>query len=343
MRRLIGFAMALVSGLLWAADLAACTTAIVRAEASASGRPMIWKQRDAEERNNHLQHFQGPKYAFTGIVDRNLPTQVWDGANEAGFLIANNLSYNLRPDSLAGKKMRAGHIMKEALGRCATVDEFEAYLREMTEPRYVTANFAVADAMGGAAYFETWDYGYTRYDVPEGGILFRTNYSYSGTHGKGSGHGRHDLMDYLTALHGPSGYTPEWFFECGRTIPIARQSTVSCVVLEGGTDPVIWAAVGNPRVCYAIPVWVAAADEIPLCLRDGSEANLLAVALKESDPKTIENKVVPAVKKAERKEMRLGRALDARIRREGFDAEAVRRYNREADRRFARFQKKMQP
>ena len=46
MRRIIGFALAF-AGLVWAADLAACTTAIVRAGASASGRPMIWnKARD---------------------------------------------------------------------------------------------------------------------------------------------------------------------------------------------------------------------------------------------------------------------------------------------------------
>ena len=156
MRRIIGFALAF-AGLVWAADLAACTTAIVRAGASASGRPMIWKQRDAEERNNYVKHFQGPRYAFTGIVDKGREDQVWDGANEAGFLIANNLSYNLRPDSLAGRKMRAGVVMKEALGRCRTVDEFEDYLKEMPEPRYVTANFAVADAAGGAAYSATWD------------------------------------------------------------------------------------------------------------------------------------------------------------------------------------------
>ena len=342
MKRRIGFALAF-AGLLWAADLAACTTAIVRAEASASRRPMIWKQRDADERNNHIQHFQGAKYAFTGIIDRNRPSMVWDGANTAGFLIANNLSYNLRPDSLAGRKMRAGAIMKEALGTCRTVDEFEAYLKEMPEPRLVTANFAVADAEGGAAYFETWDYGYTRYDVPEGGILFRTNYSYSGFDGKGKGYGRHDLMTYLTGLHGPRDYTPEWFFQCGRTVPIARPTTVSCVVMEGGADPLIWAAVGYTPTCYAIPVWVAAGTDIPLCLRDGSEANLLAVKLKGTDPKTLDSKIIPAVRKAECSEMRRGRRLDARFRRDGFDREAVRRFNREADRRFARFQKKMQP
>ena len=343
MRRLFPVVALALWGLLWAADLAACTTAIVRAEASASGRPLIWKQRDADERNNYIKHFQGPRYAFTGIVDAGRENQVWDGANEAGFLIANNLSYNLRPDSLAGTKMRAGAIMREALGICRTVDEFEEYLKEMPQPRHVTANFAVADAEGGAAYFETWDYGYTRYDVPEGGMLFRTNYSYSGTNGKGSGHGRHDLMEYLTALHGPSGYTPEWFLRIGRIVPIARPNTVSSVVLEGGGSPVLWAAIGYTPACYALPVWVAAGDDIPCCLQAGSAAHALAVALKGSEPIDFQSRIIPAVQKAERKELRCGQRLDERFRRRGFDAEAVRSYNREADRRFARFQKRMQP
>ena len=342
MRRIIGFALAF-AGLLWAADLAACTTAIVRAGASASGRPMIWKQRDAEERNNYVKHFQGPRYAFTGIVDKGREDQVWDGANEAGFLIANNLSYNLRPDSLAGRKMRAGVLMKEALGRCRTVDEFEDYLKEMPEPRYVTANFAVADAEGGAAYFETWDYGYTRYDVPENGILYRTNYSVSGFSGKGKGYGRMDLMNYLTSLHGPTGYTPEWFLRIGRIVPIARPTTVSSVVLEGGAEPVLWAAVGYTPACYAVPVWVAAGAEIPAFLGEGSAANALAVALKKSEPFDFQSRIIPSVQKAERKEMRCGERLDERFRSRGFDADALRKYNREAERRFARFQKKMQP
>ena len=41
--------------------------------------------------------------------------------------------------------------------------------------------------------------------------------------------------------------------------------------------------------------------------------------------------------------MRCGERLDERFRSRGFDADALRKYNREAERRFARFQKKMQP
>lgn len=51
--------LALLGG---AGDLRACTTAIVSAEASANGRPMIWKQRDASNIYNCLRHVSGPRY-----------------------------------------------------------------------------------------------------------------------------------------------------------------------------------------------------------------------------------------------------------------------------------------
>ena len=308
----------------------ACTTAIVRAEASASGRPLLWKQRDTERQGNALRHFKGERYAFTGLVDEGHEAEVWDGANETGFIIANNLSYNLRPDSLSGRKMTAGIIMKKALGCCATVDEFEALLAAMPEPRYVSANFAVVDAVGGAAYIECWDYGYRRYDVPESGMAFRTNYSYSGFPKHGRGYGRHDLMENLTTLHGPTGYTPEWFFGVGRQIPIARPTTTSCLVFEGGKDVTIWAAPGYTPACYPVAAWVKAGDELPACLRSGEGMFRAARLLQEGrTPTDFARSIIPRMEKAQRTEFRQGRRAEKRG-----TLEAIRKYNTEADRRF---------
>ena len=78
-----------------------CTTAIVSAGASRTGRPMIWKQRDGDV-YTCVAHVRGPKYAYTGLfltVD-TLYRKAYAGVNEAGFAIANNLSYNVRPDSV---------------------------------------------------------------------------------------------------------------------------------------------------------------------------------------------------------------------------------------------------
>ncbi|MBQ2103208.1 MAG: hypothetical protein II479_06550, partial [Bacteroidales bacterium] len=63
----------------------------------------------------------------------------------------------------------------------------------------------------------------------------------------------------------------------------------------------------------------------------------------KSEPFDFQSRIIPSVQKAERKEMRCGERLDERFRSRGFDADALRKYNREAERRFARFQKKMQP
>ena len=57
------FLCACVMCLLCASDALACTTAAVSSGASASGRPMLWKQRDTSDPYNRLVHVTGGKYA----------------------------------------------------------------------------------------------------------------------------------------------------------------------------------------------------------------------------------------------------------------------------------------
>ena len=47
----------------------ACTTAIVSAEASASGRPLLWKQRDTDNPHNVVAYVSGGKYAYTAVFN----------------------------------------------------------------------------------------------------------------------------------------------------------------------------------------------------------------------------------------------------------------------------------
>ena len=64
MKRLWIIAAALLLG----ADLLACTTAVVSAGASASGRPMLWKQRDASDPYNRIVHVKdGVQIAYTAL------------------------------------------------------------------------------------------------------------------------------------------------------------------------------------------------------------------------------------------------------------------------------------
>ena len=75
----------------------ACTTAIISAEASGTGRPLLWKHRDTDEYYNHIEYLKGEKYSFTALVNSKdeVYEEVWAGANEKGFVIANNVSYSI--------------------------------------------------------------------------------------------------------------------------------------------------------------------------------------------------------------------------------------------------------
>ena len=74
----------------------------------------------------------------------------------AGFGIMNSASYNLKlNDDTTKISDLEGMIMKMALERCATLEDFEKMLNDLPKPLGVEANFGVIDANGGAAYYET--------------------------------------------------------------------------------------------------------------------------------------------------------------------------------------------
>ena len=378
---------------------AACTTAIVSAGASESGRPMIWKQRDASGEFNTIAYVRGEKYHYTALLPSLRKDAVPDakgaitvsrayaGINEVGFAIANNLSYNLRPDSL-GFDTNNGEMMALALGTCRTLEDFAALLDSDARPDALSANFCVIDACGGAAYFEVSDTAYVRFDVPEGGYLYRTNYSLSGDEGRGKGFARYATIEELMARRAGKGlrvrrrFNPGFFLEVGRSFVnvlnggdalrgrrdgylyehefIARSSTAGAVVIEGVAPGervdggVMWCAPGYPPCCYAVPVWVAAGAEIPEMLTGETDANRLSVELKHSlSPLkwpggskylTVKplRKILRQVFKAELRELKAGRRLDRRFRREGFDAASVAAYNAAAVARFESFKKKVE-
>jgi hypothetical protein len=342
---------------------------------------MIWKQRDAADDYNRLVHVRGAKYAFTALFPTAdiRCTKAYAGINEVGFAISNNLTYNLRPDSLGVAGTRNGEWMTLALGNCRTVEEFEAMLAAEAHPMRLCSNFAVIDAWGGAAYFEVSDTAYVRFDVPPGGYLFRTNYSLSGDPSRGRGFARYATMERQMAAQARRGFTPAFFLETGRTFRnvltgeddlrtvsgdylyehdfIPRSTTTASVVIEGvapfgqADGGILWCAPGYTPCCYAVPVWVAAGERIPAMLAGEAPANRLAVALKRSirplewDEKYLYVKslrtILKEVRKAERTELRAGRRLRTDMDRNGFDPVAVERYNTEAALRFARFRERM--
>lgn len=369
----------LAIALLFSVDALACTTAIVSAGASADGRPMIWKQRDASNGFNTIAHIKGAKYSYTALLaTQESSNKAYAGINEAGFAIANNLSYNLRPDSL-GFNTRNGLLMAEALGSCASLEEFAALLDSREIPMHISSNFAVIDAYGGAAYFEVSDTAYVRYDVPEGGYLFRTNYSLSGDEDRGKGFARYITMEELMEKKGGK-FDPAFFFRTGRSFInvldggnamrfrrndyiyshdfIPRVSTTGAVVIVGADDEssadegMMWCAPGYTPCSYAIPVWVKAGEALPTVVSGDAPGSRLAAELKalispfewKGGEKYLQVKplrrIMRIVRRYERKELREGRKLARIFSRNGFDAALVEEYNAAAEARFESFKQR---
>ncbi len=287
-------------------NLPACTTAIVSAEASATGRPLLWKQRDTGSPYNTVVFIcsTDSTYAYTGLFGTGdlQHTSVYAGENEKGFAIVNNNSYNLA----AGEYSTAnGSFIRRALECCTTVDEFETMLKTET-PRRVEANFGVIDAFGGAAYFEAADSSVTRFDVPDGGFLVRSNFSVSGSaDGVGfttagtsryarTGYARYVTAGALMSSH-KGKFTPSFMIDSlGRSFYnallgydasdqslssvfydedfIPRPTTTASVCFDG--NACMWAAVGYTPGAYAMPLRIC--SELPSCL---AAANALAARL----------------------------------------------------------------
>lgn len=363
--------------LLCGTPLLACTTAIVSAEASATGRPMIWKQRDAGNVHNCLAWTKGRVYDFTAVVPVSAKKRksAYGGINTAGFAIANNLSYNLEEKD-PEVDPRNGLFMYQALGQCATLADFEKMLDARPDSIKISSNFAVIDAQGGAAYFEAGEQGWTRYDVPRGGVLYRTNFSLSGKENEGAGYARWEAIRKIMDKPRRGGYDPAFFLDISRWFYdgvngkdalkgsgdylldrnyIPRTSTASSLVIEGVTPEdrpdggLMWFVAGYPPCCYAVAAWVASGEELPACISADAPANALAVELmgrvhpfpwkggnEYLDVKAL-GKITPLVRKAEKQELKAAGALAKTFRNSGFDLEALKRYNAEADARFAAF------
>lgn len=269
----------------------ACTSAIVSGKLTANGRPLMWKNRDTGDPNNRVERHEAHDgcYEFVALFDSKDPndTAAWLGMNEKGFAIMNTASYNLNHDNVPESMMDGeGVVMRAALEHCVTVDDFENLLRQRPKPLCVETNFGVMDAYGNAAYIETGNFGWKRYDLADepSGILTRTNYSYSGDELKGMGYIRERNEKALLAPHiEKKDITPALFTEgISRTFYhsvlgkdftmsgeeyvvdqdfIPRRISTASVVFEGVTRPeeasltTMWISLGYPPCAETYAVW----------------------------------------------------------------------------------------
>jgi hypothetical protein len=162
----------------------ACTTGVISGKATVDGRSLLWKNRDAPNKNNQVVHFTDGQYAVTAVVNAGERKAIWMGVNEVGFCIENSLSKDLSEKGAKGPGN--GPFMLRALQSCATVQEFERLLTATNGQRATNANFGVIDASGGAVIFETSPSSFKKFDandpaVAPKGYVIRSNFAYTGT------------------------------------------------------------------------------------------------------------------------------------------------------------------
>ncbi len=162
-----------------------CTIGVAAGKATADGRPLIWKTRDyISSPDNEVKYNSSYNYKFISVNNAG-GSYAWMGVNEKGYAIVNSMSSDL-PDSVNDGGPSNGEIMRNCLGNCATVADFEAYLISTNSSgRDSKCNFGVIDSTGAAAIFETSGYQYWKFDandtnLTKSGYVIRTNFSVTG-------------------------------------------------------------------------------------------------------------------------------------------------------------------
>ena len=316
--------VALLTG---ATKSAACTSVIVSGKVTPDGRPYIFKNRDTPNQDNLVVTVQGSKYRFIAIVGRqdSLNLNVGSGHNEAGFAIANTAAYNLNGRQKPGQPRpngdeKDGNLMYKALETCATLADFEHLLDSIKQAKgtlHSNSNFAVLDAEGGVAYYETGNKGYVKFDANDPiqapyGYLIRTNHGMSGDRSLDQGIERYlAIQDYMTRAsfegnlafepiirkvtrtltHGltrlnlwdfaPQDDSQPVYFPFRDFIP--RWHTASAQLIQGvrpGENPrltIAWTIPGSTLTTPAIPLWITADGKLPQIVTRNNEGHATLV------------------------------------------------------------------
>ena len=295
-------------------SLKPCTTAVVSGKATDDGRPLLLKNRDADALQNKLVYFFDGKYKFIGLVNSEDKEnkEVWCGFNSSGFGIMNSASYNLKINDTTKLSDLEGKIMKMALESCATLEDFEKMLNNLSKPLGVEANFGVIDANGGAAYYEVDNFKFVKYDandpvVAPNGYLIRTNYSFTGEENKGYGYIRYETAKGLFENQMKNGKISFEFLindvprclvhsftktDLSKNLPeekdnnyvyfrdyIPRHSTSAAIVVQGIKENesasliTMWTILGFPLTSIVVPVWLLEDGTIPKVLQADETGN----------------------------------------------------------------------
>jgi hypothetical protein len=295
----------LLAGAGMTGDIWSCTTFIISGKNTPDGKPILYKNRDTGTLDNAIVFFSDGKYQYIGIVDsrESWKKEVWGGFNSAGFAIMNSMAYNNNVGDTTKFEDQEGVVMKLALASCATLADFEKLLTDLPKPLGVNSNFGVIDASGGAAYYETGNYGFKKIDANDPalapfGYLIRTNHSFTGAVDEGMGYIRYAAAsEALNMAVAQNRLEPQYLLNnisrnlnhsltkanLRADLPldnkspefrhfedfIPRFSTASVIMVVGaakGEDPaaaMAWMVDGSPLTAVAVPVWVSAGRELP--------------------------------------------------------------------------------
>ncbi len=308
MRRIILFTLLLLVSM-GSGISEACTTFIISGKYTPDGKPILYKHRDTGTLDNALAYFTDGKYPYIGVVNgtKNWRGEVFGGYNSTGFAIMNSVAYNMNVGDTTTFMDQEGDLMKLALMTCATVDDFEKMLNDMPKPLGADTNFGVIDAKGGAAYFETGNYGFRKIDVNDPavapfGYLIRTNHAFTGSPEKGAGYIRYATAENVLYDVAATGrYSPQYLInnisrnlthsltgdDLSKDLPensdkpayrffedfIPRNSTASVMMVVGTArdesplNTVMWTILGFPLTSVAVPVWLTSDGSLPVVVK----------------------------------------------------------------------------
>lgn len=273
-----------------------CTSVIVSGRVRSDGRPVMLKHRDTGELNNRIERFKGEKYDFIALVNYNwkeepaapIPPgggEAWSGVNAAGFCIMNTATYDLKDDEVPFSQMeKEGIFMYRALEICRNLADFETYLDTLARPMGVEANFGVIDAEGGAAYFETNNHSWVKFNVNAipSGYRVVTNFTETGREADRKGVDRYQVASSIFAALSAEELSRVdhrfLFNKISRSgKPILRDISSASIVFEGvapGGNPlqtVMWTLMGWSETAVYVPLMVMDSDHLPFYVKADPE------------------------------------------------------------------------